>query len=105
MAIFDNESLSANFESLSIVTRYNNSSNEVNAYPPFVMSNDQLSPNYGMCSSSTYDIFDNLPTQMSKYSRSNARTISNKHMGELGVSHLCKESEQKSRDLCIACSQ
>ena len=68
---FNDNSFSTNFESISIKTQFNDSSNEANVYPPYLMSYGQPPQNYVMGSSSTdenYGMFNySLLAQMSHH--------------------------------------
>ena len=68
MTPYNEDSLSANFESMSIETQFNDSSNEANIYAPYAISYGQLPPNLSSSIDGEYERY-NYPssTQMSFY--------------------------------------
>ena len=48
MTLFNKDSFSTSFESMSIRTQFSNSSNEANVYPLYMMGYDQPPQNYAM---------------------------------------------------------
>ena len=68
MTPYNEDSLLANFESMSIETQFSDSSNEANIYAPFVMSYGQPLPNLSSSINKEYERYNYpLSTQMSYY--------------------------------------
>ena len=68
MMPYNEDSLSANFESMSIETQFNDSSNEATIYAPYAMSYGQLPPNISSSTDEEYERYSYpSSTQMSYY--------------------------------------
>ena len=69
MMLYNNDSFSANFESMSIGTQFNDSSNEANIFLPYIMvlmGYGQPFPNPSSSTNEEYEMFNYPPsTQMS----------------------------------------